>query len=58
MLRLWIGRALLWLLLPAQIEQAKRRPGVPLAHVGWKLKVETTAGVPAGHPRSQAADRR
>jgi hypothetical protein len=24
MLRLWIGRALLWLLLPAQIEQAQR----------------------------------
>jgi hypothetical protein len=24
MLRLWIGRVLLWLLLPAQIEQAQR----------------------------------
>jgi hypothetical protein len=35
MLRLWIGRALLWLLLPAQVEQAERRGA-------WKFTTEKT----------------
>jgi len=38
MLRLWIGRALLWLLLPAQIERAQRRAATPMGRGGWRME--------------------